>query len=231
MEGDCSDLPFAEDYSTWSDSFLKSFLEEPGCSSYGWGPLQVYPAQTEILRQDTPSDAVYFMKSGAVKLTWVDPHGREVIAGLRHRNWLTGAPAVLLEKPYSFTITTLTRCELRCISAKNFLALTRTNTEFAMHVMKLLSREIFDRGKKLVMLGCVSAADRLKYLLSTFVAVHARTSRKGVKLHLPLKHKELAQMLAVTPEHLSRLMKELEQKRCIRREKDGSIVLNPSCFE
>jgi CRP/FNR family transcriptional regulator len=162
-----------------------------------------------------------------VKLSWINPDGNEVIAGLRHQNWLMGAPSVILGCPYSFTISTLTECTLRCISAQKFLELVNTNNEFSIHVMKVLSQEIFNHAKKLVMLSCVPSKKRLRDLLNTFIP-YKHQKVKQLKIHLPLKHKEIAQILAVTPEHLSRLLKELEKEKfIIRRERDGSILLNP----
>lgn len=233
MKNTCSGLPYENDHSTWLDSFLLSFLEEPTCSTYGWGPVQTYPAYTEIIRQDTPSNAVYFLKSGEVKLTWADQEGHEVIAGLRHQNWLIGAPSVLLGKPYSFTITTLTQCTLRCISADKFLHLVHSNTDFSVHLMKLLSQEIFNHSRTLVTLGCVPSKERLKYLLYKFIPdIPSKTgSDRQAKIILPLKHKELAQILAITPEHLSRLLKTLEKQHEIQRGKDGSIILNLDSFQ
>lgn len=232
MKNSCSGLPDEKNDSSWLDAFLISFLEEPTCNIYGWGPVQIYPAHTEIIRQDTPSNAVYFLKSGDVKLTWADRDGHEVIAGLRHQNWLIGAPSVLLDKPYSFTITTLSQCALRCISAQNFLHLIKTNTDFSFHLMKLLSQEIFNHAKNLVSLGCAPAKERLKYLLFKFITNIPSTAVRDrhIRINLPLKHKELAQILAVTPEHLSRLLKEMKTHHEIKREKDGSIVLNLDFF-
>ncbi len=219
---------FGESY-PWLDSLFESFLSEPHCRIYGWGPPQTYPAHTEILRQDTSSNAVYFIEKGSVKLTWMDEEGHEVIAGLRHKHWIIGAPAVLLERPYSFTVTTLTECALRCISAQNFLYLVKTNKEFAQHLIRLLSQAIFSHGKSLVIMGCTSAKDRLKNLLCKFVPdMDLQTgSQDQLRIHLPLKNKELAQILAVTPEHLSRLLKELERQQFIRREENDLILLNP----
>jgi CRP-like cAMP-binding protein len=228
MRSTCSGLPYANDNSSWLDSFLVSFLEEPTCSNYGWGPVQIYPSYTEIIRQDTSCNAVYFLKSGDVKLTWADQDGHEVIAGLRHQNWLIGAPSVVLGKPYSFTITTLTQCALRCISAQKFLDLVNANTDFSLHLMKLLSQEIFNHAKTLVTLGCVPARDRLKYLLLKFIPEMSSKigHDKYIKINLPLKHKEMAQIIAVTPEHLSRILREMERHDEIKREKDGTIVVN-----
>ena len=228
MRSICSGLPYINDSSSWIDSFLATFLEEPTCTNYGWGPIQTYPSYMEIIRQDAPSNAVYFLKSGNIKLTWADQEGHEVLAGLRHQNWLIGAPSVLLEKPYSFTITTLTQCSLRCISAQKFLHLVNTNTEFSLHLMKILSQEIFNHAKTLVTLGCVPVRDRLKYLLYKFTSEMSTKKRndKYIKISLPLKYKEIAQILAVTPEYLSRILKEMETRKEIRRQKDGSIELN-----
>ena len=221
-----------KDNSIWTNAFLESFLEEPNCIVFGWGPLQLYPAHTEIIKQDTLSNAVYFIKSGSVKLTWMDKDGHEVIAGLRDQHWLIGAPPVLLENPYSFTVTTLTPCLLRCISSGKFLELLRTNNEFSTQVMRLLCREILNHGKKLVMLGCAHARERLRDLLCKFISdEYPRTDLKDqMRIHLPLKHKEIAQVIAVTPEHLSRLLKDMEKQKFIVKEKDGSLLVNLSYF-
>jgi len=221
--------PFgSEETYPWAESLFESFLREPQGRAYGWGPPQNYPAHAEILKQGSPSSAVYFIEKGSVKLTWTDEEGHEIIAGLRHRHWIVGAPPVLLGKAYSFTVTTLTPSVLRCISAQDFLNLLETNREFSQHLIRLLSQAIFNHGKSLVTMGCISAKERLKNLLCKFMAdKDQQTELRDLKIHLPLKNKELAQILAVTPEHLSRLLKELEAEHFIRREKNGLILLNP----
>ena len=226
--------PFgSEETYLWAESLFDSFLREPHGSAYGWGPPQNYPAHTEILKQGSPSSAVYFIEKGSVKLTWMDKEGHEVIAGLRHRHWIVGAPAVLLERAYSFTVTTLTPSVLRCISARDFLNLVETNGEFSQHLIRLLSQTIFNHSKSLVTMGCASAKERLKDLLCRFIPDKGdqQAQSHDLKIHLPLKNKELAQILAVTPEHLSRLLKELEHENLIRREKDGLILLNPGLLK
>jgi CRP/FNR family transcriptional regulator, cyclic AMP receptor protein len=219
---------FSENNHLRSDVFFDSFFIESTCGIYGWGPLQIYPAHTEILRQDTPSNAVYFLNQGLVKLTWVDHAGHEVIAGLRRQQWIIGAPSVILDKPYSFTITTLIQCSLRCISANNFLHLVKINSEFSFHMLRMLSQEIFNHAKQLVMLGCIPGIERLKNLLFQLITdMRLQTElHKKITIALPFKHKELAQIIAVTPEHLSRLLNKLEKQGIIKREKDSLILLD-----
>jgi CRP/FNR family transcriptional regulator len=229
---DCSNLFFEGNYG-WSDDYFASFFEQTNCDKYGWGPIQIYPPHTEILRQGMPSNAVYYIKTGTVKLLWSDKDGHELIAGLRHQNWFIGAPSVLLNKPYSFTVKTITECKVRCISTENFLKLINSNFDFTLHLLKMLSQEIYNHGKKIVIFGCVPAKERLRSLLRNFIESmeHNMDFHNKMKVHLPLKHRELAQVMAVTPEHLSRILKEFEEIKVIKREKDGIIFLDINYFK
>ena len=56
------------------------------------------------------------------------------------------------------------------------------------------------------------------------LALELRGSRDEIKLQVPLKSKEMAQIIAVTPQHFSRILNEMEQEGVIRREKGWIIV-------
>ncbi len=201
-------------------NFFDYFFSGPGCSAAGWGSPLPYPPHTEIFRQDSPAVAVYFIEQGLLKMSRIDDAGREVIAGLRRHHWIIGAPAVLLSKPYSFTGTTLNHCILRCISAEAFMKLVETDKDFSHQMLALLSQEILTHGKNTFNLGCLPAIDRLKRLFFDIITEMEQSTdqRQTVRIELPLKHKELAQIIAVTPEHLSRLLRLLECDGLIKRD-------------
>ncbi|MDH5201976.1 MAG: Crp/Fnr family transcriptional regulator [Nitrospirota bacterium] len=216
------------------DNFFESFFNNEN-NTYGWGPEQTYPSGTEIIKQDTPANAVYLVVRGMVKLTRLERDGNEVIAGLRHRHWLIGAPPVLLNKPYSFTAITLTNCVLRCISREGFLTQVKINELFSQHLLRLLSLEIFSHTMKIVLLGSMSARERLsRFLYEMICKLEQSTTlkkpvelHKPIKLNVPLKYKEIAQLIAITPEHFSRMLKEMEEQGIITRDKGHLIVKNP----
>lgn len=203
-----------------SDDFFDRFFEGPNSSVAGWNPPREYPASATIYRQDTPATTVYLVESGIVKLSWVDSSGREVIAGLRRRHWIMGVTSIFLNRPYAFTARTLIRSTLRCISAKDFKKLVDTEREFSRHMLTMLSQEIYTQGKNFVHLGCLNAKDRLKRLLYEIIIEMDKVSsgKSELRIRLPLKQLELAQMIAVTPEHLSRMLKVLERDGVIQRD-------------
>ena len=207
-------------------AFFETFFGQADLSTNGCSPPREYPVLTEIFVQDTPAKAVYFIDYGLVKLSRSDSSGHEMIAGLRRRRWIIGAPAVLLGKQYSFTATALTDCRLRRIASGTFLGFIEKKPEFARQMLRMFSQEIFNYSKAFCSLGCLPAIDRLKRLLYEIMREINPTSYKDqVELKFPLKHKELAQMIAITPEHLSRLMKQLERDGIIKREK-GLLILS-----
>jgi CRP-like cAMP-binding protein len=202
---------------------------------YGWGPSQLYPPNTEVFHQDAPANAVYLIERGLVKLSWVGPEGQEMILGLRRRPWLTGAPAALLESRFAFTVTTLTPCSLRCISVKGFLRMVHADAEFCRRLLRMLSEGILSQGMKVAALGCMPARERLEGFLRELIleqepAIAPAGEHKPMKLQIPLKLKELAQLIAIAPEYLSRLLSELERQGVIRRDKGWLIMIDPSKF-
>ena len=217
-----------------STNYFTSILDSEE-NTHGWGPAQLYPHNTEVSQQDTPANAVYLIERGLVKLTWVEPAGHEVIVGLRRRHWLLGAQAVLLGSHLAFTVTTLIPCSLRSISSKRFLHLVNTDVEFNRQLLLIFSEEIYSHGINAAVLGCIPARERLKRFLCEMVLEQRNGSdsaemHKPMRLQIPLKLKELAQLIAITPEHLSRLLKELEQHGIITRNKGWLILTDPGAL-
>jgi CRP/FNR family transcriptional regulator len=193
----------------------------------GVSQSKAHPAATRLFRQGAPADEVYIIDDGVVKLTRLEEHG-EVIMGLRRREWVLGAAAVLLEQPYAATAITVTPCQMRRMSARNFRHLMKTNPEFSWQVHLMHSREVYDQMAGMVKLACLSARQRLEHFLwESISAQDGAEPHTPIWLQSPLKHLEIAQLIVVTPEHLSRLLKELEQDGLLRRQKGWVIIQDP----
>ena len=211
-----------------NDVFDSCFFRDPENILRSWGSVLSYPAGVEIFQQDTPSELVYLIERGIVKLTKAESSGRQLIVGIRRRNWLIAAPSVLLEKPYSTTATTLTRCHLRGISANDFLNMVKTNAQFSFQILRILSQEILNQVNKLVSMGCMSAKERLECFLCEMIYEHEPVEfKKPIQLQMAIKHHELAEIIAITPEYLCRLLKKMEQQDIIRREKHALKIIDP----
>ena len=164
----------------------------------------------EVIRQGEAVDDVCLIHSGVMKLTWADSRGRESIVGLRWPCGFVGAEACLLGVPSPVSAITLTPSKLERISAETFVRAIQSNPTFAWHVHQRHSTEIIQQFQTLGELACLTAHRRLKRFLSQlFLALGEQAYSADGRLTLPLKRKDFAALLGITPEHLSRILAEL----------------------
>ena len=187
---------------------------------------QVYPIATELFQQGTLAQEVYFIEKGAIKLVHVNPNGKEVIIGLRSSGWLLGAPEVILNQPHPATAVTLTRCYLNRVASETFRLLAKHNTSLSAYLHQVYSREVFEQMMRIAERECCTARQRLEILLKRLIPeLDERDPEKEIWLQVPLKHSEIARLISVTPEHFSRLLKQMEQDGLIGR-KGGWLVVS-----
>jgi CRP-like cAMP-binding protein len=196
------------------------------------GPVHGYPPGVEIFKQGEPPRDVYLIEEGMVKLTYANENASYVMIGLRSSGWMLGTASVILNRQYVFSATTLTYCQLRRLTAEAFLHLLNTNREFAKYVHHVQSQELHDLVKQMVGLGSLSARVKLECMLRQLAsALSPRETEKHVRLKLPLKHRELAELVGITPEHLSRVLKEMQNEGLILRERGWIHIADVSLLQ
>lgn len=195
-------------------------------SEYSWEQVarlalpQEYPAGVELFKQEGQPRDVYMIESGLIKLASVEQNDREILIGLRAPKWIVGAAPVIINQKYAFSALTLTNCRLRRIPNEAFLRLLRNDHEFAWFFHQMQSYELHEHVTQLMESGCFSARDKLEHLLSQILSALAPAgSDENVRLKLPLKHKELAKLLGITPEHLSRVFRGMQKEGVVLKEK------------
>lgn len=193
----------------------------------GWAP-QTYPAAVELIQQAAPVRELFFIVSGLVKLIYVGEDGKELILDLRPPGWLLGAASFIARRPFPAAVTTVTRCSLLRIPVSDFDSLLKTSPDLSRRLHEMHSHEICIQLDRTTQLVAMSARQRLEGLLRKLISAHVPNAPAGeIKLDLPLKHLEVAQLIAVTPQYLSHLFNELEAEGIIQRSKGWLIILDP----
>lgn len=221
--------------------FCGSRIKDPGNASYeteavcaevlsnvvGCLASHVYPAGVELFRQDACPGHIYFIDTGLAKLTRYEENGNEFILDMRFPGSLLGLEAAIRNKAHPFSAVTATSCKLTHLSAPRFLDLLRTEVELGSFIQDTLSNEILKQAARMSEIACLPARRRLEQMLWKIADQVGETQTINVKVQLPLKHWEAAQLLAITPTYLSRLLAELESEEIISRTNGWIIVRNP----
>jgi CRP-like cAMP-binding protein len=163
-----------------------------------------------------------------VKLTRAEPDGKQVIVALRHAGWLLGASSLLLGTRYAATAETLTRCKLCFIPPEMMTQAMDTDARFSRWISTIFGREVHSGLLSISERSCLSGRQRLeKFFRELAQAQSGPDLKRPTKIQMVLKNWEVAQLLALTPQHLSRLIKELEVDGIITRKKGWLILPEP----
>ena len=182
-----------------------------------------FPAGTDLFRQGFPAEEVLLLDEGAVKLIRLEDDGGQLIVGLHSAVSILGAAPVVANRSHPASASAVTPCTVRHVPAAAFRQLLKSDPAASWQLHEMLSREVCEQAARLSELACCSSRQRLESALRA-LAPAAGGGAREVKLQTPLKHREIAEMIAVTPEQLSRLLKEMEGDGRLRREK-GWLIL------
>ncbi len=187
--------------------------------------LQFYPAGIQLFPQEALLADAWFVKSGLLKLVRLEADGRELILGLRFPGALVGAADVIAGRPTQVAAHTLTGCQLLRVSAAAFREQVQTNPRLSWQIQEHHCHEIHGQMRQLMRLHGEPPRRRLAAFLRELIgASPVHTSARGVHLALPLKHWEVAGLIAITPEYLSRLLTQMEREGVIQRDRGWLIV-------
>jgi CRP/FNR family transcriptional regulator len=191
--------------------------------------LWVCPPMTVLFHQGFPAHEAYLIDSGLVKLIRTGNDGEEMILGLRSRGSILGVASMIVQKPYQVTAITLSACELRRMPMKALFDIAETDPHLNWLLHQAQSREVYEQVGHLAGWLHLSARQRFEQFiweLASSAEPNPETmNSKQIRLRLPMRLWEVAQFIGVTPEHLSRILKQVEEEGIIRR-RGGYLIIS-----
>ncbi len=188
-------------------------------------PSLEFPPATTLFFQGSLPREVFCVERGLVKLIRVAKDGEELIIGLQSKGSFLGAASLIVQEPHPVTAVTVTSCTLSCIPAEIFLRLAKVDEQLGWHIHRFHSNEVHHQASRLIALMCLSARQRFERLLLQFFSLMPPQGKQApMKIRLPLKHWEIAQLIGISPEHLSRVLKQIKQEGIIH-EIGGHIIV------
>lgn len=183
------------------------------------GPVRTYPKGVELFAQGRMVEEVSYLVGGWVKLVEVDAEGHELIVHLASAGTWLGSAAAVANLPTPVSAVTCTSARIAAMSTTVFGALLGGDPEFSRQVHQAHAHALCRQMRQMLRLGALSSRQRLQYVIREFIGLDGqRRTKRGIRVTMPLLRRELAQLIAVTPEHLSRLLKDMEIDGLIQRD-------------
>jgi CRP/FNR family transcriptional regulator len=178
------------------------------------------PPGSILVEQAKKCTHVSLLLDGLVKLVSTNGDGKQVTIGLRSSGWYAGAAAVLMDAASVYSIVAVTPCTVVKIPADSFYLRLIQSARMMRHFISAISNEMMSISSAQAHIMSGSAEERLAQFMNER-RPHASPWRVLDTLPL-LKQSELAQLLAISPEHLSRLL-----HREVRKDYNGTRVRRP----
>jgi CRP/FNR family cyclic AMP-dependent transcriptional regulator len=161
---------------------------------------------TIIMAAGDPTDSLYIVLSGRLKVMMSDEDGKEVILSILGPGEFFGEMGLIDDAPRSASVVAIEACELLAINRRDFKKCLAENFEMAMAVMRGLVRRLREADRKIGSLALLDVYGRVARLLLDMA--ETVDGQKMVTKRLPKQ--DIAKMIGASREMVSRVMKDLQ---------------------
>jgi CRP/FNR family cyclic AMP-dependent transcriptional regulator len=164
------------------------------------------PRSTTIMAGGDPTDSLYIVLSGRLKVMMSDAEGKEVILSILGPGEFFGEMGLIDDEPRSATVVTIEPCELLSVAKRDFKKALAENFEMTQAVMRGLVRRLREADRKIGSLALLDVYGRVARLLLDMS--ETVDGEKVVTKRLPKQ--DIAKMIGASREMVSRVMKDLQ---------------------
>jgi CRP-like cAMP-binding protein len=153
-----------------------------------------------------PSDALYVIASGRIRIWIVSAAGVEVTLNVQIAGAIFGEIGMLDGSVRTAGASAMTPTELVCISRKTFFSALAQDAQLAHNVIELLCQRLRWTSARIEDAVLRPAPQRLARILGYLAQDHSRRTPRGHEITITLTQGELAQWTAMSRESLNKLL-------------------------
>jgi CRP/FNR family transcriptional regulator len=193
--------------------------------------VRTYPKGETIFSEGDPSDFLYTIANGRVKVVKMLPAGKEVILEILGAGDPLGAVAAYESRPYPASAVTLE--ETTCILVKRgaFFALLESCPSLVRGLLVGLSFRLIELTRRIAEVTGSRVEARFAHLFLKLAERVGRPEASGIFIPMSLSRQDLADLTGTTIETCIRLMSRWGKEGIVSTEKDGFRVLDRTALE
>jgi CRP-like cAMP-binding protein len=173
-----------------------------------------------------PSNTVFLLKKGRVKISTTAPSGKEVTFEILEPGEIFGELEVLEDAPREALAEALDDALICAIRREDFDRYLRQHPDMTLKLTKLIGlrlRKIHSRVEDLVFRAVPA---RLAHLLLELGKNHGLPDGTGIRIRVKLTHQEMANLIGSSQETVSATLGQFRERRLIRMDGRSITVLD-----
>lgn len=177
-----------------------------------------------LITEGSPSDAVFVVVSGRVKVFSSTDRGGEVVLAVRGPGALLGELAAIDDEPRGASVTALEPVEVLVLTCAAFRAYLHDHPRLLFRLLVTVTGRLRDADRKRIEFGAYDAVGRVAGRLVELAERFGEPSGECVRITLPITQDELAGWVGASREAVVKALRGLRDRGYIETKRRAVVV-------
>lgn len=191
--------------------------------------LEVKRGQRIYMRGD-PSDQIFLLKVGVVRISTLGPDQQETILALLYPGDVFGELAIVDESPRDHLATAHEDVVLCSLSRDLLLKMAQETPALGYQITKIMGLRLRRLHTRVEELLCKSAQARIAHTLLDLAADYGVPDSKGVLIPLRLNQTDLGNLVGLARETVNVVLQEFKQRGLVEADRRAIRINDPARF-
>lgn len=188
---------------------------------------KTFPHGTTIFSKGDAGGSLFVILEGQVKVVSFSPLGKNAVFNILNAGDIFGEIALLDGGERTADVTAVTDCKLMVIERRDFLPLVHSRPDVAQKLIEVLCARLRNTSRQVEEVMFLDLAARLAKTLLRLLPSDDKPGHNK----LVLTQSDIAHMIGASRESTNKQLREWEDKKWIRLERGGLVVLSPDALE
>ena len=193
--------------------------------------VRSYDKGQTIFSEGDPSDFLYTILSGRVKVVKMIASGKEVILEIFGPGDPVGAVVAYESRPFPASAVTIEDTRLLLVRRAPFFALLENHPSLVRGFLLGLTQRIVELTRRIPEVAGGRVETRFAHLFLKLADKMGRPTADGIAIPMALSRQELADLTGTTIETCIRIMSRWGKEGVVRTEKDGFVLSDRAVLE
>lgn len=217
-----------EDHGGWVSGSLLTYLDPDELPTLLTGGItRSFLDGDLLLREGDPTNHVFVLVSGWVRVYSTTMDGREVLLGLRGPGDVIGDLAALHGWTRTASVRTLHGVTAVQLLSAQFAHSLQTRPRIAVAMLKQMSTRLRESERTRVEFGTLDVTKRVARCILWLVEQHGVSEAGGLSLRMPLTQQDIANRIGASRRAVARAMRILRERQIVTTSRQRILVARP----